>query len=185
MEVIIYKVDMRNPMAEVKELLRRKSVKGLINIRETKNGDIALTCRDKTQKDLILKLCEENKLDKRSVGSEWPLLRLLNCEKGLDDEQIERDLSEDTTVSEVVNNYKIRRMLERIVIRRPSRRGDRENIVVQLHPAIFKALIRKGRANLGLISSRVEEYLDIPVCYKCGQFGHKAQKCENEPICIR
>lgn len=45
-----------------------------------------------------------------ALAQSSPLLRLINCKKGLDDDQIEKDLSEDTTVSEVVNNYKIRKI---------------------------------------------------------------------------
>lgn len=113
------------------------------------------------------------------------MLRLLNCEKRITETQLSMELAYDATITEVIATYKLQSIMERIVTRKPTRRDDQENVVVQLHPAVFKALFRRGRVNIGLISSRVEEYLDIPVCYKCSQFGHKAQKCENNPVCIR
>lgn len=172
-------------MKEVRDLLKRRNIRGLANIRMTKSGEVAMTCRDVTQRDAVLRACDESRLQKRVVGSDWPMLRILNCESGFDDEQMTAELAEDSAVAETVKNYKLDKIVERVVVRRPARRSDRENVVLQLHPAVFKALIRANRVCWGLISCRVEEYLDIPICYKCCQFGHKAHKCENDPLCVR
>lgn len=185
LEVIVDKTIGPNPMAGTKDLLKKGNIRGLANIRLTRNGDVAVVCTDAAQRDAVSKVCEEHRIQKRTVGSDWPMLRLLNCEKGISEIQLSKELADDATIIEVMATYKLKSIMERVVTRKPTRREDQENVVVQLHPAVFKALVRRGRVNIGLISSRVEEYLDIPVCYKCSQFGHKAQKCENNPLCIR
>lgn len=187
LEVIVGKTSSQEQvqMKEVRDILIKRNIRGLANIRMTKNGEVAMTCRDATQRDAVLRACDESKLQKRVVGSDWPLLRILNCESGFDDEQLTAELAEDTAVAEIIRNYKLDKIVERVVVRRPARRSDRENVVLQLHPAVFKALIRANKVCLGLISCRVEEYLDIPICYKCCQFGHKAHKCENDPLCVK
>jgi hypothetical protein len=58
-----------------------------------------------------------------------------------------------------------------------SPKRPRNNWVLEIHPALWKQLISKGRVYLVWESYKVEKYLRLTKCYKCQRFGHIKKYC--------
>jgi hypothetical protein len=57
------------------------------------------------------------------------------------------------------------------------------NWIVELHPAMWRALVNSGRMSIGWLSSKVENFTRVTKCFKCQRFGHIAKYCKSEPSC--
>lgn len=174
-----------NNQAKIREALRQENIRGLLSIRETRSKRVLVVCRSAEQLETVRKVCESAQWRWWTAGDDWPMLRLIGVESDTPDNEIISDLTETARTAKLCEESGTDEAIRRVVIRRPQRNGQKDNVVLQLNPKVFKHLIRTGRATVGLLSVRTEEYLDVPICYKCSRMGHKAARCEEEARCFR
>ncbi|KAL7290689.1 hypothetical protein TKK_0015443 [Trichogramma kaykai] len=55
--------------------------------------------------------------------------------------------------------------------------------IVELKAEHRATLTRQKRINIGWLSSRVDDHINILQCYKCYDFGHIQEKCELKTVC--
>lgn len=64
-----------------------------------------------------------------------------------------------------------------------SRNGSLQDVVLRVPPKVRDAAIKQGRINVGFGLVRVEDYVNVTICYQCMGFGHQAKNCQGTQIC--
>lgn len=61
--------------------------------------------------------------------------------------------------------------------------GNTTSWVLEVSPNARIGMLQLGKLYIDFSACKVEDYLRIPRCYNCQQFGHITKKCENTKVC--
>lgn len=60
-------------------------------------------------------------------------------------------------------------------------RGERgRDVIVEVEPKLYRALIDRGFLELTWGTSRIRDYVPLDRCFRCGLFGHYGKECSKE-----
>lgn len=174
--------DTKGIINRIKEMAKDelKSTGGLKNITRTQNGQLVLKFKDRRQQKLITdKIRYDNsiKIEERKIRK--PKLQITGVQKGTADNDLKEIIKEENEdIGQILGNNWVEEL--NIVARKTCRDKNKENIVIDTELKIFKHLMRKGRISLDLMMLHVEEYTEIPVCFRCSKHGHVTKHCSQE-----
>lgn len=173
---------------EVKRAVTHEELgkEGLKNIRRLKNGSVILECRNDQQMEAITKKLN-GKMEVKEGTRLFPRFRVLGIYRPSDEQIKDLDIIDDL----MEHNGCIQKLKEQgdqcrlRVIRRHTdpKRKDFENWIFETSPTLFGEIMKAGRLNVGMLSLRVEEYVDVLQCRKCCRYGHVFRNCKAETVC--
>ncbi|XP_049825042.1 calponin homology domain-containing protein DDB_G0272472-like [Aethina tumida] len=97
---------------------------------------------------------------------------------GMEDKEIIKKIEDEIEIgiehTTIVKRYACRNLM-------------RENIIMEVDGKTYSKVMKQGRINFGNYAARVEEYLEVTVCFRCCGYGHVAKHCrkEREERCYR
>ncbi|KAJ8912980.1 hypothetical protein NQ315_000037 [Exocentrus adspersus] len=151
-------------------------------VRIIMDGKLVIVPKDNEQK---LKL-EENLKKVRGVEfverkSGDPLIMISGVEKGMGDEELVGKLIRQNEQNFENSNAEDVKIIRRTTCRNPWK----ENIILRTKLENFKNIVKRGKIELDCQLHFVEEYLGLPICYRCCRFGHVAKYCKEKMVCYK
>ncbi|KAJ3660049.1 hypothetical protein Zmor_011704 [Zophobas morio] len=116
------------------------------------------------------------------------VLQLSGVEKGYDDKELLAEMYNQNACFNETMSESVWYESVKLLAKRECRNKNKENILVQVKPRIYKLIMSLGgKVILDLLSVFVEEHLRVAVCHKCSQFGHVQKYCSerNGKMCLR
>lgn len=170
---------------EVKENVNPSTLQiGVQSIKNIKDGGIIINCLDSNSKDKIKEKIENlrDKYNIEDVNLRNPSIIITNAEKeyvSLENKEIERCLKNQNKNLENAKMKVIRKYTNKY-------RSDSGNIIMELDRDSYEQAIKQGMVNFGWKVCNVYEHINVMQCFKCGKYGHKAEKCmQNESTCFK
>lgn len=153
---------------------------GISQVRNSKEGSIVIRCNTKEDVEKI-KSAAESKLKKnyeiRAPERKNPRIKIVDFEDNLSSENlISTILKQNSFLSAENREMKVvtvRKMISRYMA------------IIECDPATFKTIMERSRLNIGWVACRVYEYIPVLRCYKCGEYNHKAEGCQNKDRCLK
>lgn len=133
-------------------------------------------------------LSKDNRIVYKEIRNSDPVLQLSGVEKGYNDTELLAELyNQNPLFNETMSEAGWYDSVK-VLAKRECRNKNKENILVQVKPRIYKLIMSSGgKVILDLLSVFVEEHLRVAVCHKCSQFGHVQKYCSerNGKMCPR
>lgn len=155
---------------------------GISNIRNLKNGGVAIACNSKEEVNKLKEVVNEK------LGSDYtikipnlrnPMIKIVGLSKSYEKETLLKYIvSQNENIEHKINTFNV------IVVKKMVKKYM---AIVEINPELYKEIIeeRNGRINVDWDSCRVYEHFNIVKCFNCGRYGHKAAECKNNSICLK
>ncbi|XP_050551771.1 uncharacterized protein LOC126911026 [Spodoptera frugiperda] len=183
--VAIYPEDKSKSSEETKTLVQKiirpeqmkLHVRGL---RKTKNGGVIIST---DTKDDIEKLKQSEQLTKSGFTIDEhrkrnPRVVVIGVPSAMQENEVFNCLYHQN-IADKLQNCDLEMFLASVKLSHKSGKKDAEtcNYIIEVSPAIRKALISKERVFVNWSSCPVRDFTLVTRCYKCHQYGHAAKYC--------
>ncbi|KAJ8945531.1 hypothetical protein NQ318_020376 [Aromia moschata] len=106
-----------------------------------------------------------------------PMVYITGIDKGYEDEEFITELVlQNERYFEGMNIEDIKRKTK-IISRRQCRNEQKENIILQTTPDIFRIIIKTEDLRFNVMKLYAEEYSQLAICFKCCGYGHVTKYC--------
>nr|CAI5818963.1 unnamed protein product [Callosobruchus analis] len=166
--------DPKMVMKEIKKSLNKENVhENVKRVIPLQKGGILMECYSAEQQQRMKGVLEKNNFNLKEKKNTDPMLMFTGIERGFSPEEFITELLEQNPDIKLTFGENVSSKI-RFVAKRPCRNDRKENIVLQLHPDIFKWIIKRDNISFDLTKIYVQEYYNIAMCYKCCNYGHVA-----------
>lgn len=152
---------------------------GIKNTRETKNGNVVISCQTKQE---IEKLKTEAE---RTLGREYdvhitklrnPRIKIIGYRGDATEEEIEKDIREQ-------NLFMTERDELKVTYIKKHKHNNYKTIFAECSPGLFHKVTNIKKVCIQWERYRVYEDISILRCFKCQEFYHKTSECNNKVVC--
>lgn len=173
---------------DVKKMVREKlkpSESGLRveRIGKVKNGVIIEIESEEKEKvmDTVRKgIGEGGKVDEAKGAR--PMIRVVGVDKDMKEEDFLKELREMNLEEVTEDEWK---ESAKVVRRFVGRFGD-ATFLLRVNPELREKLVAMEKVYVGWMRCRVEDYVEVFACMKCGAYGHKGKECKREKsVCFK
>ncbi|XP_018576439.1 uncharacterized protein LOC108914985 [Anoplophora glabripennis] len=146
-----------------------------------RDGRVVIIPKDQEQKEKIetsLKRIEGVEVRERMTRD--PMVIVSGVEKGITDEDFIERLArgfENMTATDAASI----KIVRRVTCRNPWK----ENVILRVGVRPFKDIAKRGKVELGCELLFAEEYLGLPLCFRCCRPGHVMRACKEKEVCCR
>jgi hypothetical protein len=166
--------------SKVKPIELRAKIK---NVQKTKNGDLLLTCPDKTSVEILKYSIKEKYGSAVDVQEEQVKHKVQifipnsTCVEDIPEtlEQLTEQLRHQNDIDEYIKESEFR-----VLAVRPKRNGTLVIILVDSIAQKFIDTNKKGKLAWSFGMYQVKRHVHIVQCYKCQKFGHKSTRCTQD-----
>lgn len=164
-----------------------KLAAGISNIKCISNGGVLISCEDASSRDKIKHVIQDEYKDvfvTEDPVQRKPLLILVNAEEmyvNKENEEIENCLRDQNDILSNINSEKFK------VIRKYLKKNKKNcgNIILEMEKEVYTEVMKNEMLNLGWRRCKVFDHINVLRCFKCGRYGHIAEKCRNEVTCFK
>lgn len=182
---VINNQDPRTTMQTLKTKLKGQDTGGSFkNIRELNNGDLIVESHSKEQQVKLKQVLEGPGIAVKEINQTDPMFMLTGIEKGWNAEDFTNELIQQNPDIKLISTEEQTNEIH-IVTKRTCRNQNKENWILRAPPVIAKWFLKKGTVNFDLVSTYVQEYLPLTLCFKCCRFGHVSKYCKSEDVCFK
>ncbi|XP_044764523.1 uncharacterized protein LOC123321084 [Coccinella septempunctata] len=155
---------------------------GLRNIIPLRNGKIVLQCTSKDQQTRMSNVLNKSKEILKEMNDKKPTIMITGVMNGYSDEEI---IGQLTNENEELNNTfgSTLKQRMRVLSRKTCRNEYEENIKIETDHEVAKYLLKRGYAYMDMVRLRIEEIIDVSLCFNCHKYGHVAKYCKDQTIC--
>lgn len=176
------KQDKKTTRDEVMKKIDPVSV-GVSGLRATGAGGMAIVCNSQKAVEGVREIAERELGDDYSISIPKPLfprLKVSGLSERLDDDEFLRRFCTQNNFGEHSDGI-------RVVAIRNTRKGRFYDAIVELHPYVYRDLLKKQRINIGWDTCYISDAVNVRRCAKCCSYAHSAKQCPNEEslCCLR
>lgn len=148
---------------------------GVQKVRTLDGGGLKIRCQSKQEADVLKEKVTEKLRQNYEVSStkmRRPKIKITNFDQNMTEEEIKKCIFEQNQVDGEVKITYIRR-----------NKNGSMTIFGECSAAAFRALMSAGKLYIGWGRYPIYEDLSILRCFRCQEFHHKQQVCQNERVC--